>query len=252
MSIVAPAPTNKSQLHSPIVELRRYTLHPGRRDDLISLFDTYFVEGQETCGMKIIGQFRDIDDPDAFVWLRGFADMQARHRALTAFYDGPVWAAHRNTANETMIDSDDVLLLHPVGDAGRFALPDERPGPVSINPSSAVIEAVTYKLKVPPELGFLAFYEEMLSPILCTWGEHRIATFTSEHSANTFTRLPVRLGENVVVIFSRFHSVDAQAAFNELLGGSPAWQTVRQQLSRYLIAPPDIARLSPTTRSLLR
>ena len=74
-----------SELHSPIVELRRYTLHPGRRDDLISPFETHFLESQELCGMKIIGQFRDIDDPDAFVWLRGFGDMQARHQALTAF-----------------------------------------------------------------------------------------------------------------------------------------------------------------------
>jgi len=252
MFIDRPRPITSGQLHSPIVELRRYTLHPGRRDDLISLFDTHFLEGQESCDMKIIGQFRDLDDADAFVWLRGFADMQARHRALTAFYDGAVWAAHRNAANETMVDSDDVLLLHPVGDAGGFALSDDRPGPVSSDPSSTIIEAVTYKLKVPAEREFLAFYEEMLSPILCTWSEHRIATFASEHSVNTFTRLPVRLGENVVVIFSRFDSVDTQAAFKELLGGSPAWEAARQQLSRYLIAPPDIARLSPTTRSLLR
>jgi hypothetical protein len=29
---------------SPIVELRQYTLHPHRRDDLIDLFDAHFVE----------------------------------------------------------------------------------------------------------------------------------------------------------------------------------------------------------------
>ncbi|MCE3544317.1 NIPSNAP family protein, partial [Escherichia coli] len=49
---------------SSIVELRRYTLHPGRRDDLIDLFDTHFLESQEACGMTVIGQFRDPDDPD--------------------------------------------------------------------------------------------------------------------------------------------------------------------------------------------
>jgi hypothetical protein len=30
--------------YSPITELRRYTLHPGRRDELIELFDREFVE----------------------------------------------------------------------------------------------------------------------------------------------------------------------------------------------------------------
>ncbi len=62
----------------PIVELRQYTLHPGRRDALIDLFDREFVESQEALGMKIIGQFRDLDNPNRFVWLRGFRDMPSR------------------------------------------------------------------------------------------------------------------------------------------------------------------------------
>ncbi len=55
----------------PIVELRQYTLHPGKRDVLIDLFDREFVESQEALGMKVIGQFRDLDNPNRFVWLRG-------------------------------------------------------------------------------------------------------------------------------------------------------------------------------------
>jgi hypothetical protein len=240
-----------TKLHSPIVELRRYTLHPGRRDDLISLFDTHFLESQELCGMKIIGQFRDIDVPDAFVWLRGFSDMQARRQALTAFYDGPVWAAHRNAANDTMIDSDDVLLLRPVGRDTGFALPHERSGRVSGVPSPAIIEAATYKLKASAE-GFLAFFDDVLAPLLRASGDDSIATFSSEHSPNTFTRLPVRLDENVVVVFSRFDTVDGQSALRDLLDANPAWQAVQPRLATYLIAPPIIARLSPTARSLLR
>jgi hypothetical protein len=46
----------------PIVELRQYTLHPGERDVLIDLFDREFVESQEALGMKIIGQFRNLDN----------------------------------------------------------------------------------------------------------------------------------------------------------------------------------------------
>ena len=58
-----------------MVELRQYTLHPSRRDDLIELFDREFVETQEATGMHIVAQFRDLDDPDRFVWIRGFTDM---------------------------------------------------------------------------------------------------------------------------------------------------------------------------------
>jgi hypothetical protein len=55
----------------PIVELRQYTLHPGKRDVLIDLFDREFIDPQEALGMKVIGQFRDLDDRNRFVWLRG-------------------------------------------------------------------------------------------------------------------------------------------------------------------------------------
>ena len=75
----APPP----QTCCPIIELRQYTLHPGKRDVLIDLFDREFVESQEALGMKIIGQFRDLDNPNRFVWLRGFRDMpRARWRSM--------------------------------------------------------------------------------------------------------------------------------------------------------------------------
>ena len=48
-----------------IFELRQYTLHPGQRDILVDVFDDNFVEGQEATGMRIIGQYRDLDDPTA-------------------------------------------------------------------------------------------------------------------------------------------------------------------------------------------
>ncbi|TIT92200.1 MAG: NIPSNAP family protein, partial [Mesorhizobium sp.] len=32
---------------SPVVELRQYTLKPGRRETLIALFDREFIETQE-------------------------------------------------------------------------------------------------------------------------------------------------------------------------------------------------------------
>ena len=88
-----------SPVRYPVVELRQYTLRPGQRDVLIDLFDREFVESQEADGMAIVGQFRDLDDPDRFTWIRGFASMPARARALASFYGGPVWKAHSARAN---------------------------------------------------------------------------------------------------------------------------------------------------------
>ena len=112
-----------SAVRYPVVELRQYTLRPGQRDVLIDLFDREFVESQEADGMAIVGQFRDLDDPDRFMWIRGFASMPARARALASFYGGPAWKAHSAAANATMIDSDNVLLLRPVTARSGFPAP---------------------------------------------------------------------------------------------------------------------------------
>lgn len=104
----------------PVVELRQYTLHPGTRDTLVRIFDEHFVESQERCSMRVIGQFRDLDDPDRFVWLRGFPDMEARTRALEAFYGGPVWKEHSPAANATMVDHTNGLLLKPADRTAGF------------------------------------------------------------------------------------------------------------------------------------
>lgn len=127
-----------------MIELRQYTLHPGRRDELIELFERELVETQEATGMTIIGTFRDLDDRDRFVWLRGFRDMPTRKKALTAFYGGPVWAEHGPQANATMVDSTNARLLHPA----HWSVPDTPSGfvtaeltadPVTDNTALAVL-----------------------------------------------------------------------------------------------------------------
>jgi len=67
-----------------VVELRQYTLHRGQRDVLVDLFDREFVETQEAFGIRVLAQFRDLDDPDRFVWVRAFPDMEARRWAPSA------------------------------------------------------------------------------------------------------------------------------------------------------------------------
>ena len=96
-----------------VLELRQYKLHPGQRDVLIALFEREFIESQEALGMRLVGQFRDRNDPRRFTWIREFPNMPDRERALKAFYSGPVWARHREAANATLEDNDNVLLLRP-------------------------------------------------------------------------------------------------------------------------------------------
>jgi hypothetical protein len=163
-----------------IYELRQYTLHPGQRDTLIELFEREFVESQEAVGMRLVGTFRDLDNPDRFVWVRGFTDMQSRRQALTDFYYGPVWRAFSKEANATMIDSDDVLLLRPILDFPASSPSSGSPLTVQIGPLPAP--------DLPSDL---------------------LAALETLDMENTFPALPVRAGEDLYVWFRRGDSRDA-------------------------------------------
>jgi NIPSNAP len=235
----------------PIVELRQYTLHPGKRDVLIELFDREFVESQEALGMKIIGQFRD--ESERFVWLRGFRDMPSRAQQLTDFYGGPVWKAHREAANTTMIDSDNVLLLHPATPTSGFSLADrKRPGVGATATRKDLIVATIYYFDVPVNARFVELFEKTLKPALTDSGVSVLACFVTEHSENTFPALPVREGENVFVWFARFDDSAAYERHVAELDKSSRWRDeISKELARRLKRPPEILKLSPTSRSLL-
>lgn len=163
-----------------IYELRQYTLRPGQRDVLIELFEREFVESQEALGMSLPGLFRDLDNPDRFVWIRGFADMESRPSALTEFYTGSVWKEHAAAANATMIDTDDVLLLRPIIDFPSVASESVGLISVQIGPLPAP--------SVPDDV---------------------IAALETIDVENNFPALPVRSGEELFVWFRRGEHPDS-------------------------------------------
>jgi hypothetical protein len=236
----------------PIIELRQYTLHPGKRHLLIDLFDREFIESQEVLGMKIIGQFRDVDCRNRFVWLRGFHDMSSRARALQEFYGGPVWKAHREAANATMVDSDNVLLLHPASATSGFSLENKgRPASGSNEIRKELIVATIYYFDEPVSADFVGFFEQTLKPLVAYAGASVVAYFASENSENTFPALPVREG-NVFVWFSRFNNPAAYELHCAALARSQRWRgEISEELPRRLKRAPEILKLSPTPRSLL-
>jgi NIPSNAP len=244
----------QTRLCCPVVELRQYTLHPGKRDVLIDLFDREFIEPQETLGIKVIGQFRDLDHPDRFVWLRGFSDMTSRAKALSDFYGGPVWKTHREAANVTMIDSDNVLLLRPALRTSGFPLEDMQRPPVGSQevPASLVV-AIIYYFERPVSPDFINFFEHTLKPVATSLGATISAYFVTENSENTFPALPVRENENVFVWFSTFQDTVGYENYEAALAQSEQWRDeVSAGLTRYLDRAPEVLKLSPTARSKLR
>jgi hypothetical protein len=184
-----------------VLELRQYTLKPGQRDALIDLFEREFIEPQEAAGMTLVGQFRDRRRDDRFVWIRGFENMDSRHKALQTFYGGPVWAQHRTAANSTMLDSDNVLLLKPAGPEFAFRLSPASGGTRGHARGAATVLAGVYQMPQPVEARTVAQFERQVVPVLQAEGIALEGVFVTEPSPNTFTRLRVREGEHVLVWF---------------------------------------------------
>lgn len=187
MAVAAREPPHR------VFELRIYKMQPGRRDDLVALFDRVFVAAHAALGMRILGTFEDLDDADHLVWLRSFSDMAARGRLLEAFYSGPVWQAHRSAANATMIDASDVYMLRPIGPAP--AWPGAIDGPL-LSVDVHAFSAGNVRAAGRAEL---------------------LASFESEPSANNFPRLPVH-DERVVVTLRRHPAEVALAPLPGLTG----------------------------------
>lgn len=230
-----------------VIELRQYLMKPGQRDVLIELFEREFVESQEALGMTLIGQYRDLDAPDRFVWMRGFADMESRKAALEGFYFGPVWQAHREAANTTIVDNDDVLLLRPPSDQARFDL-SPRQSPGAIPPPAGLVTVTVQALDGPPDAALVDRFEHEVRPALEAAGARVAGWMVSEASPNSFPRLPVREGEHALAWVGRFATVEAyaehlaraeQAGLGDGFGVNSA-RGVTQRL-----------RLQPTARSRL-
>jgi hypothetical protein len=203
--------------------------------------------------MAIIGTFRDLDDPDRFVWMRGFTDMTLRAKALRAFYSGAVWQAHRDAANATMVDSDDVLLLRVVR-AGPGFSPGERKRPprgAAVIPESLVVANIYY-FTSDVEAPFIEFFERIVSPALLAAEIQVVATYVSETSPNNFPALPIREHERVFVWLSTHRDARVYAHSLARLRQSAAWASIREELRSKLMREPEVHRLQPTPRSALR
>jgi hypothetical protein len=232
-----------------VVELRQYTLHVGARERLIHLFESEFIKSQEAIGIHVIGPFCDLDDPNRFVWMRGFPDMTVRSRMLAAFYDGPVWHAHRDVANGTMVDSDNVLLLRPAHPQQAVPSVDHAPDVQAFQSGALIVTSIHYVESAAME-EFVRFFEEAMRPTLAATGAPVLASFNTEAATNTFPRLPVREGEGILIWLASFRDAEQYDEHVEALHNGPDWREhAPPAVLRQFARKPEVLLLAPTPRS---
>ena len=93
-----------------IVEVRSYRIKPGRRAEFIEFFEKHSIPALRDHGMKVVGPFLDLENPNKFSWLRCFPSLEEREQMKDAFYEGDLWKNELEAIAMPMLESYDVIL----------------------------------------------------------------------------------------------------------------------------------------------
>jgi len=94
-----------------IIEMRTYRLKPGKRTEFLEIFGARSVPAHDEIGMKILGPFLSIEDPDTFFFMRGFPDLASREPMKAKFYEGELWKSELENILMPMIEKYEVVLV---------------------------------------------------------------------------------------------------------------------------------------------
>lgn len=176
-----------------IIDLRDYTTTLGARERLIERCETLLFEEQVRLGATFWGIFRDMENPNGFVWLRGMPDMAARKRILTAFYsNGEMWKAQRAEVNTWIADSDNVLLVRPISD---WAVPAT---------GESLVGMYTHVAPRPLSAARASELQHEVVEAIAATGGRLLVTLATDSSKNNYPRHPIRTGEHGLVWFATF------------------------------------------------
>ena len=94
-----------------IIEMRTYKTKAGCRAKFLEVFRSKSVPAHAQIGMKILGPFLSIEDPDVFFFMRGFPDVASREPMKAKFYEGELWKSELEEALMPMLEKFDAVLV---------------------------------------------------------------------------------------------------------------------------------------------
>lgn len=104
-------PTQVREGKLMIIEMRTYKTKAGMRSRFIETFRTKSIPAHAEIGMKILGPFLSVEDPDTFFFMRGFPDLASREPMKAKFYEGELWQRELENLLMPMLDKYEVVLV---------------------------------------------------------------------------------------------------------------------------------------------
>ena len=96
----------------PLFELRRYILFPGSSARMLERFQTLNIPLFNEHGIHLEHAWRDIEDPDAFVFVASFPDKAAREAAWADYHQDQRYVSAKKD-QATIIKAIEICLFEP-------------------------------------------------------------------------------------------------------------------------------------------
>lgn len=103
-----------------IIEMRTYRTKPGMRPRFLEIFRSRTVPEHAALGMRILGPFPAVEDPDTFFFMRGFPDLASRERMKAGFYEGDLWKRELEPVLMPMLEHYEVVVVDDPGNLIRW------------------------------------------------------------------------------------------------------------------------------------
>jgi hypothetical protein len=94
-----------------IIEMRTYKTKPGKRNQFLEIFRTKSIPAHLEIGMKILGPFLSVEDPNTFFFMRGFPDLVSREPMKAQFYEGELWKSDLENVLLPMLENYEVVVV---------------------------------------------------------------------------------------------------------------------------------------------
>jgi NIPSNAP len=104
-----------------IIEMRTYKTKPGCGTRFLEIFRSKSIPAHEEIGMKILGPFLSVEDPDTFFFMRGFPDLASRESMKARFYEGELWKSELENLLMPMLEKYDAVLVDDPGGLIRWS-----------------------------------------------------------------------------------------------------------------------------------
>jgi hypothetical protein len=229
-----------------VIELRRYPIKDGERDNFARYFESYFPEAFQQQGAIIFGQFLEQEKADTFTWIRGFHTTDDRAKVNATFYYGPLWQEHKATMNSRLIDHTNVLLLKPLRpERGVNVMPAVDPVKEAAGAKGFVVMQIF--AAQADKLDALVATAEKTFAQYREAGIREAGVLVTLDGPNNFPQLPFRTDGPYLVWLGVAKDKQSVERFTTI-----AREQSRVFAKPMLRSPPEIATMRPTQRSRLR